>query len=1285
MAYLLPARRPWVVEEVDQDGAAVTRSYDAMLYTERGVYRPGETVHLTGILRDAGGQIPQPFPMTLTVSRPDGRKAAQLPVKVEAGGQGVFHADFTPPADSQEGEYRFAVSLPGSEEAFGEAATFVESFVPVRMEVKASTEEDRRLFAASQPVEVRASARYLFGQPAAGLPVTARLTLRPAPFKSAKFPDYVFTGAKVEKKIKPIEADAELDDEGKATLQIEPDIGVKGWWNGAVAVTVTEPGGRSVSTNLTVNVDTAGRYVGLLPPPSQIVQTGQPVEIPWVQVTGEDEPAAGDVAFVLSRVEWDWTVEQVRQERVWKSVERLVSVRKGTLTGDQVRGAKGKLAIQCPEPGSYRLVVTDVTSGNKTVLDLCAAWRGEEVQGFAVNRPERLDIVLDKARYAPGTQAHVVVRSPFAGTMLLTLETDQVLEQRVVELTGKSAELDLPVAATLRGGAFVTASVVRPVDPENEKWLPHRAVGMARLLIDPSSHKMAVKLTAPKKCEPGKRIRVQVQAPAALDDQRPGQVHLWAVDQGILLTTAFATPDPIGHFFAPRRLGVVSSDVFLDLLPDYKRPKTMLRIGGDESKSVRRLGPVPIKRRDSAIVWQKTIPLAADGAASVELALPDMTGELRVMAVAVDHDRYGSAEAAVTVTSALLVETSWPRFAAPGDSFAVPVKLFNTTDKPIEAAVVMEVVGPVKLSGKGVTAGPTTETTQPDPEPRAEARGRMATYTLPPTAIPAGKNLTVWVDATATDMGQASVRTVATTTAGELTAHDYALLTVRPAGPIHAVAKLVRVPASQPATIELDDAAFLPGTARSVVTISGQPTVQLRPAIEQLVDYPYGCVEQTASRLYALLRAPQVLSPDDVRVGQAGDMVRSGIVRLWSMQTERGGLSYWPGGSEPSLWASVYVGNFLAQAKRAGYEPDKKFIDELTGYLQRSLRRSDDDEKVDDNLRAQMLHVLAAFRQPQLGWMNRLQEHPDKLDIGGRAHLAAAWVAAGRKDLALAALPENTLHAPTAEADRRPTSSIAGAAALLDALVDLKPDHPWTALLADRLNKARTAAGAWGSTIDNAACLAALARYQAIQAEPSDFTGQVRVGALAWKVGGVKAVTFKVKEAGPLKLDCSGSGWVYACASTEGFAKDPAAQAYDRELCVRREWKDRDGKAVDPAKIKVGDLVRVEVTIQRIGEGGTINDVAIVDALPAGLEVENPTLMTSEQAADEGGKGTDHLEFRDDRVLLFVPVDGTARTYRYSLRATTAGKFALPPIQASSMYDPAFASIHGAGKIEITK
>jgi uncharacterized protein YfaS (alpha-2-macroglobulin family) len=308
--------------------------------------------------------------------------------------------------------------------------------------------------------------------------------------------------------------------------------------------------------------------------------------------------------------------------------------------------------------------------------------------------------------------------------------------------------------------------------------------------------------------------------------------------------------------------------------------------------------------------------------------------------------------------------------------------------------------------------------------------------------------------------------------------------------------------------------------------------------------------------------------------------------------------------------------------------------------------------------------------------------------MAGRAHLAVAWVRVGRSDRAMAVLSEDALsQVVTPTTSGRLTSQIRQEAVLLDALIELSPDHPWVPALVERLEAARHN-GRWGSTLENAAAIAALSRYQASAGPEASFRGTARAAGQALaRFDHQEPVVVKVpddKEA--VTIESAGTGYIYATITTQGLQAEASTESYDHQLRVRRRWLDRSGKPVDPDKLKVGDLVYVEVKIDthRENRRRRVDNIAIVDALPGGLEVENPRLATSVRY--EGGPECDtpdHTEFLDDRVVLFGSAWSKPRVYRYALRAITPGTFTMPPIQASCMYDEGLASIHGHGSVRV--
>jgi uncharacterized protein YfaS (alpha-2-macroglobulin family) len=399
------------------------------------------------------------------------------------------------------------------------------------------------------------------------------------------------------------------------------------------------------------------------------------------------------------------------------------------------------------------------------------------------------------------------------------------------------------------------------------------------------------------------------------------------------------------------------------------------------------------------------------------------------------------------------------------------------------------------------------------------------------------------------------------------------------------------------------------------------------------------------------------------------------------MQTCSGGLSYWPGEATPNLWGTAYAASCLLEARSAGCEIDSRFTGELVKYLDSRLR-STDDEMMDRGTRALICRVLAAFGDPPHGWMARLAEQKDKLDIAALAHLAAAFHAAGNKEKALSLLPDRPPQGAVATTTAgRLTSQIRQEAVWLTTLLEIEPNHPMVAPLASSLNKARSN-GQWGSTLNNAAAIAALARYQAMASgEAPQFSGTIQTGGHAARFTHEEPASLEVHNAAePVAISSEGQGAIYVIATSRGRVRDDLVQPYDRRLHVERRWVDREGKPVDADALAVGDLVRVEITVSVNGDA--VHNIAVVDALPGGLEVENPRLATS---ADTGEplEQPDHVEFLDDRVVLFCTAESTPRTYRYALRAITAGEFSLPPVQGSCMYDDSVASLGKAGRVTI--
>lgn len=1264
--YLLPGRRPWNLSQEDTRGRQHPDNYDVFLYSERGVYRPGDLLHFTGIVREASGQIPPDFPLEVKVYRPDGDPVSTMILRTPdspataATEQGMFHFTFESAADDPVGRYRFVARLPGADQILGEATALIEAFVPVRFEVSCTPTQE--FYRPDEKPEVEVSARYLFGNPAQ-LPAKVRVQTMPGTLSfprgtrlgGADLGEYRFGAATPTIKPRDLEP-YNLDAEGLARVVVPLQATAPGLWRCDVTATVTEAGGRSVSAKTSLEYDTAGVHLGLRG--AQTVATGKPFALSWVAVDTQGQGVVvPELRAELLRVETDWVCEVVDHRRVWKKRVEKIPARKLSVPG---AASHGELTLGDLDVGSYALRVrvpgSDRNAGSGTTEWTFRVRGREGIASTAIDldHPTRVSLELDRADYSPGATARLTLRSPFTGLAWITVESDRVLWQRVLPLDTLDRELEVPVPSQVRGGAFVAVSVVRAVEPSNQEWLPHRAWGLIRLSTKHDVASPEITLQAPERMQPGTSLPVALECPGSNPKGPAGVAHIWAVDEGILASSAFVTPNPFDHYFGARRLDVTTADAYDSLLSDITHPETMLRIGGDGPYARERLrtSPVPLRQREPVVLWRKTVPVPTDGRVTTSLDVPDYTGALRVMAVWVSGDRYASTEAEVRVTSPLLVEPSWPRFAAPGDTFTVPLKVFNNTDEAVSCSVSLSATGPIEID-----------------------------HGAEPWSIPANATHVRNVTVRAISPGAVTITTHAT--AGDLHAQSIAEFAVRPVTTVERRAEFVRVTAGTTHEVQ-PNSELLPGTTYTTVAVSALPTVELRTAVDVLIDYPYGCLEQTSSRVAAMIHAPELLAADAEldRADGVREMVQAGIIRILRLQLRSGGFSYWPGAGNANLWATAYASEVLTEAKRAGYVVPQDRTEQLCQYLREQLRVGVSDL----DLQAHICFTLAAWDAVDIAWLETLQERRDKLDMEGQAQLALAWLRLGDKQRAAKVIATSQLRDGIAvTSGGRISSPVRQEAQLLTALLEIDPTHTWIPTLVERIEAARSSRGVWRSTLENASALSALVRYQRFQATgpKAEFEGQLITPDGQSLPFSHEAVTSweLAPPAQKIEVQSQGTGDLYVSTAYEGLALGGNTSPYDRDLEVRRAWRDASGNVLDAeAVLQVGDLIHVEVELRSQGE--IVHNVAIVDALPGGCEVENPRLATSAVTEDRSA-AADRVEFLDDRVVLFSSAGLRTRSFHYAIRVTTAGSFAVPPVQASCMYDATIASLSGGGRIEV--
>jgi hypothetical protein len=1265
---------------VELDGAAVDQgetaqggeylaegAAEAAVYTERGVYRPGDALFGQAILRGADGKAPPAFPVQWVWVGPDGRgERTETAMPDETG---TVTARGEVPAYWRTGKHRLQVRLPGSEKVLGETEFSVEDFVAPQTRVTVAAESERMELGGT--VRFRVEGRHMFGSPAANLTTEGYLAWTAEPFKPEQWPDWSFgDGSKGGVPGGETLGMGRLDGGGTAYFTVRaPSVAdVPARLLALCAATVTEPGGRSVTGYGTCEVDVYPFFVGLRPAWEGAVRTGETQRVAVVEVLPDGSAAEAGTPLVMRLVREEWISAMRRTaggKYEWTSERQETTVREETFAAG---GTPADFAFSVPDAGSFALVACDPKSGASTRISFQAGSGESSWVAWSRERPGRVELVADKEWYAPGETARVQVRSPFAGHALATVEREGVVRAWTLEMEGNTAELEIPLGGEDAPNVHVALSVVRPAEAE-EVWTAHRAAGAVALRVRRPAAALAVSLEAPERARPQEPLRCTVRVADAEGNPAAGKVTVMAVDEAICGLTAYATPVPAKTFEAVRRAMVSLYDPYGSLIPIAEEAATATPgAGGDAALARRkRLNPVQAKRFKPVALWQADLPLDADGRAEAAFDVPEFSGELRLMAVARNAEGTGSGDRAVAVRRDLVALASLPRFLAPGDKCEATVKVVNPSDRAIEARVKLLCGGPL-------------ESEPAEREVRLDAGGEeVVAFDLRAGGAPG------------------TARCVVETEGGGESFREEIEMAVRPAGALQASCASAEIPAGGSADFAAPEG-WLEGSATADIALNARAGAEMvGAALAYVLKYPYGCLEQTTSASFPLLRAGDWLASVPVGAKASGDpaaMAAAGVSRIVSMQQANGGFAMWPSCNIVADEASVYAAHFLVEAKAAGLEVPPAALRDALGWLRRRLDRpvkggpGDETWRQDMELRAYVCRVLAMAGTPEAGWNARLEETAKRLTFAARVHTAVALVRSGeprrgRKMLEALEMPKTWK--PRTDAWNGEARSVA---LLLDAWLDLDPRGEAASAAVGRLAELRNAEGHWGNTQDNAMALLALGKMAQLLPEKAEpFAAEVAGPGWTASAEGMAFATNAAPAAGTIGIRNAGPGPCRASVRFEGIGLEPEPAATNR-VSIRREFFDQNGKGLaDVSEIAQGTLFAVRLTVEPAEPEATLSDLVVEDLLPAGWEIENPNLIGSRSLewVPRWGSRAIYQERRDDRVLVFLgPVQKETVLY-YAVRAVTPGDYVLPPATVSSMYDPAVRGVSAPGRVRVLR
>ncbi|MDM8348516.1 alpha-2-macroglobulin [Pseudomonas sp. sp1636] len=1237
------------------------------VFGPRDLYRPGESVLLNGLLRDADGRAVKAQPVHVEVRRPDAQVSRKFVWQADASGLYQYRLQLAEEAPT--GRWQLLFDLGDGKPQLYEFA--VEDFLPERLALELQGSDAP--FEPSDSARFEVSGRYLYGAPAAGNRLSGQLYVRPLREALASLPGYQFGSVTEEELSQDIELDeVKLDEQGRASLTIDSRWAeAKSPLQLILQASLQESGGRPITRRLVQPVWPAERLPGV-----RGLFDGERVD---ADSLAEFEVLLADAAGNKLAAE-QLSVRLIRERRdyYWNFSdsdgwshnynEKFLTLNEETLK--VATGATAKIGFPV-EWGPYRVEVIDAQTGLLSSLRFWAGYRWQDNADGGAVRPDQVKLALDKPAYADGETASVTVTPPAAGSGYLLVESsDGPLWWQEIAVPAEGKAFAIPIARDwARHDLYVSALVIRPGERQSNAT-PKRAVGLLHLPLQRAPRKLALSLHAPEQMRPNQPLRVKIQARNA-DGSVPEQVQVLvaAVDAGILNITDYATPDPFAALFGRKAYGADQLDVYGQLIEAGQGRLAKLAFGGDAALAGGG------KRPDTSVLivaeQSQALRLNEQGEGEVSLDIPDFNGELRLMAQAWNDERYGMAEGKSVVAAPLIAELSAPRFLAGGDETAVALDLSNLSGQAQQLQVHFGVEGQLSLIEPDAAA-----------TPLSLADGERRILRIPVRALGGF------------GQGRLKVTVQGLALPGEDLppfSREWSL-GVRPAYPAqlqHFRAVLKEQAWNLPAgALEAFETAGL----EARLALSSRPPLNLGEQIRALKAYPYGCLEQTTSGLYPSLYADAAslkrlgleAEPDE----QRQRAIELGIERLLSMQRYNGSFGLWGADSDEEYWLSAYVSDFLLRAREQGFgvpaEALHKASERLLRYVQeRNLIEVDYSDNANHSrfaVQAYAGYVLARSQQAPLGALRSLYERRNEALSGlPLVHLALALQKMGDQPRADAALAAGL-------ARRRERNSW---------LADYGSPLRDQALILALLEEHGLAAGSREERLFALADEVAGQQWLSTQERNSLYlAGRNLLGQpeAAWQASlSSGAFQFELSNSQPaLKLDGSqlaapmtlsnpGSQPLYQQLTLSGYpVKAPAAGGDN--LSITREYLGMDGSPLDLAALKSGELVLVHLAV---AARQRVPDALVVDLLPAGLELENQNLGLSAASLEDAGSAVQewqqsmhnarikHQEFRGDRYVAALDVGGYDTSHLlYLARAVTPGSYRVPPPQVESMYRP---------------
>ena len=1259
------------VSRFDVGGKDIQKGLKGFIYGERGVWRPGDTLHISFMLEDREKRIPDKHPVALEIYNPRGQFYTKM-ISTQ-GTNGFYTFDVPTQADDPTGLWNAYVKVGGT--AFHKSLR-IETIKPNRLKITLAL--PTILQASSKDVYAPLTSSWLTGATASRLKAKVEMSLSKVNTQFKNYGQYLFNNPATD--FTTVRADVfngVLDAEGRAGVNIQLPVatGAPGMLNATLTTRVFEPGGDASIYSQTVPFSPFTSYVGinLNQPKGKYIETDKDHVFDIVTVNDQGQPVnRSNLEYKIYRISWSWWWENGEESfGTYINNSSITPVASGNL---QTTGGKAsfKFRINYPDWGRYLVYVKDRESGHATggtVYIDWPDWRGRSNKTDP-SGIKMLAFSLDKDSYEIGETATAIIPAAAGGRALVSLENGStVLQQQWLEVSDQGdTKLTFKITPEMAPNVYLHISLLQP-HAQTVNDLPVRMYGIAPVFVTNRQTILQPQIKMPEVLRPETDFNVTVSEKSG----KPMTYTLAIVDDGLLDLTNFKTPDPWNEFYAREALGIRTWDMYDDVLgASGGRYSSLFSTGGDAS-----LKPADAKanRFKPMVKFIGPFYLAKGKQQTHTLKLPMYVGSVRAMVVAGQDGAYGNAEKTAFVRTPLMLLSTLPRVLSTQEEITVPVNVFAMENQVKNVTVSLEASG----AGVQITGNRQQSLTFDQPG------DQLAYFTLK-TGSKTGK---ATIHLTASGNGQQTKETIE--------------IEVRNPNPVVTLRNSQWIEAGQEAELSYTLAGSSSANNQVQLEISRIPSVDISRRFDFLYNYQHHCTEQLTSKALPLLFVSQFKAVDEQEAEKIKTNVQEAIRQIYARQLPNGGFVYWPGNAVADEWITSYTGMFLTLAQEKGYAVHPNVLNKWKRFQRAAAQNWRMPQEASnwqiwqsELQQAFRLYTLALAGAPEYGAMNRMKEQPG-LSIQAKWRLAAAYALTGKmKPAGELVYNAETTVIPYSSMNLIYGSSDRDEAMILETLILMKRDRD--ALQQAKKVSQNLAQENWFSTQSTAFALMAMGRLAEQLSGTLDFTwswnGKQQPAVKSAKAVFEKEIATSPKS-GTVSVKNQGKGALSVDLITRTQLLNDTLPAIADNIRLDVKYTDMAGSPISVEDIRQGTDFMSAVTLSNISGTSDYSNLALTHIIPSGWEIYNERMIVPEASSSNSNEANTpessadkytYKDIRDDRVLTYFDLRrGESKTFTVRLQATYAGNFILPAIQCEAMYDAAVQARTKAGRTTVSR